>query len=249
MGNSNNTLTGTQGVQQGDPGCPQPDINGIRPLNWSCPTGPQSYALPTATVTRPAGPPGSYLVPSVGPPGSYIQPDVGGPGSYIVPPEGPPGSYLNSTAGGTQVRTGPGGAIILSPGANKNAQEKSRQAEPNQNESRQTQSLQAEPRQDIGAMQGGVVSNGGASPYRVDTGAMQPTISGTGFTFGPQNASAQAVQGLVGLIGNSAANAAATKTASAKRSGAAAANAQAAATNAQAAQAINGFIRMLGTEP
>ncbi len=180
-------------------------------------------------------PPGSYIVPPVGPPGSYIQPD-GRPGSYIVPRYGAPGSYINSTAKGTQVHTGPGGAIVLSPGKNESADE-----EPGRQDAQSMPgggsgngaTANFEPgnavpyRQDTGPMRGGVASNGGASPYRQDSGAMQPGgNSGGGFSLG---APGQAI-----------------KTTAPKQPSTAAANA---AANSQAAKLVNRIINLFGNGP
>ena len=234
------TVAGSTPCQPGGPG-------GYNFLN-----NPEGTPLPPGCV-RPGGktnitaktdpryqtaPPGSYIVPPPGPPGSYIQPE-GKPGSYIVPPVGPPGSYLqserpgsyvNSTAksgpggGGTQVHTGPGGAIVVSPG--KDGATSGTPAR------RDTQGAQggAPYRQDNGALHSGVVSDGGASVYRQDTGAMQGSISGGG----------QPAQARVGVTGKPA-----TNSASAKGNSAAAS----AAANAQAAKAIQDFVRILENGP
>lgn len=251
-GGNSSAPTGTQGVV-GNPNCPPPVINGITPKNWSCKTGEgSSYTVPQTTNVRPGpnyGPPGSYLVQQPGPPGSYLQKDVGPPGSYIQPDVGPPGSYLNSTGGGTQVRTGPGGAIILSPGAPANSKDTPKAAARNQTP---TPGVTEPYRQDRGAMRGvystgggSPYANGGGSPYRQDTVPMRGGVVSNGYSFGPQNSGAQAAQGLASLIGAGMAQAAAAKAANAKTPSAK----KAAAANAQAAQAINGFIRMLGSEP
>jgi hypothetical protein len=245
--------TGTQGVV-GNPNCPPPVINGITPKNWSCKTGEgSSYILPQTTSVQGGptyGPPGSYLQPQPGPPGSYLQKEPGPPGSYIQPEPGPPGSYLNSTSGGTQVRTAPTGAIILTPGPPKDAPKSSAR---NQSP---TPGVTEPFRQDTQAMQPRMPDayNSGPAyandiPYRQDTESMQPRmqggVSGNGYSFGPQNSGAQAAQGLANLVAAGAAQAAAARAANAKT---AAAKKQAAAT-AQAAKVMNGFIKMLGTEP
>jgi hypothetical protein len=260
--------TGTEVYNGGNPNCPPPVINGITPKNWSCKTGEgSSYILPQTTSVQGGpnygppgsylqpqpGPPGSYLQPEPGPPGSYLQKDVGPPGSYLQPDVGPPGSYLNSTAGGTQVRTAPTGAIILSPGAPANAKDAPKSSARDQTP---TPGVTEPFRQDTKSMQPRAPDayNSGPSssnniPYRQDTPMMQPAMQGSisngGYSFGPQNSGAQAAQGLANLIGAGVAQAAAAKAANAKSASAK----KAAAANAQAAKVMNGFIKMLGTEP
>ena len=253
-GNSS-ARTGTQTNVDGNPNCPPPVINGITPKNWSCKTGEgSSYILPQTTSAQPGpnyGPPGSYLTPEPGPPGSYLQKDVGPPGTYLQPNVGPPGSYLNSTGRGTQVRTGPGGAIILSPGAPATAKDAPKSSARNQTP---TPGVTEPYRQDAGAMRGGYVSgsapaypSSGAMPYRQDKGAMQGGIVSNGYSFGPRNSAAQAAQGLAGVIGAGVAQAMIAKSSAPKN--VAAKKAEAAAANAQAAQAVNAFIKMLGSQP
>ena len=205
-------------------------INGITPKNWSCKTGEgSSYTLPQTSSVQPGpnyGPPGSYIQRQPGPPGSYLQKDVGPPGSYIQPDVGPPGSYLNST-GGTQVHTSPSGAIILTPGTNpkpgpNNAARNGQMPTPGVNTPYRQDTQSMQPSMPRGYNGGGPsTSNNGNIPYRQDTQSMQPTIqggianngyTGNGYSFGPQNPTAQAVQGLAGLIGNGLAVAAQTST-------------------------------------
>jgi hypothetical protein len=171
---------------------------------------PTSRTIAKSDPHYQTAPPGSYIVPPAGPPGSYIRPE-GKPGSYIVAPHGAPGSYLNATKNGTQVHTGPGGAIVLTPSNNESADEDRQNVQTRRGRSngggypyrQDTQAMQ-------GAMQGGPVSNSVIYPYRQDTQAMQGAMQGGG-NYGQGNGAGysyrqdtQAMQGAMqgGTFGN-----------------------------------------------